>query len=389
VPSILRAKMSERPPLGASLAGDRHTNGDARLDARDSLRSTGIGRLLRNTGLAALRLEGRARALRNRASGSQERPLRIVACTPTYLPGHRRGAEVTLHAVLTALHRRGHEIKVLVDEGDGPVTVDGIKVIVGADRAHTRRHGEWADIVVGQLAGRWPALCLAARSNRPSVYFMHVGNVSRRVLYGNPDLTVFNSELLCHEYAWIAHPLVVHPPIPEMDYLTSPGDAITLVNLTEPKGAEIFYELARRLPDCRFLGVKGTGPQLIPDPVPANVTILDQVPEMREVYRRTRILLVPSVYESYGRVALEAAVSGIPTIAHPTPGMREAMGDAALWTDRNDVDAWVDRISRMDDSVEYARASRLARARFEMLDPETEIDALEQALLELRPGRAT
>jgi glycosyltransferase involved in cell wall biosynthesis len=287
---------------------------------------------------------------------------------------------VTLHAILTALRARGHEIRVLLDGSEPNADVDGIKVIANASRSDALHQAAWSDVILSQLGGRWPALALAARVGRPAIFFMHVGNVSRRALYGNPQLTVFNSELLRREYPWIRSGLVVHPPIDADDYLTTPGDSYSLVNLTSPKGVDLFYELARRLPDRPFLGVKGTGPQLIPDRLPDNVTILDQVADMRAVYSRTRVLLVPSVYESYGRVALEAAVSGIPTIAHPTPGMREAMNDAAVWLDRSDVEAWVEALCRFDDTTEYARASRRARARFEELDPRGEIDALDAAL---------
>jgi glycosyltransferase involved in cell wall biosynthesis len=216
---------------------------------------------------------------------------------------------------------------------------------------------------------------------------MHMGNVPRRALYGHPELTVFNSELLRDQYAWIAQGLVVHPPIREAGYLSTRGRAITLVNLTEPKGADVFYSLVRQLPDHQFLGVKGTGAQLVPGTIPENLTVLEQVADMREVYGRTRVLLMPSVYESYGRVALEAAVSGIPTIAHPAAGVREAMGDAVLWADRADLNQWTGAIRRLDDPVEYETRSLLARARFEQLDSGGEIDQLERALLGLRKTR--
>jgi glycosyltransferase involved in cell wall biosynthesis len=105
---------------------------------------------------------------------------------------------------------------------------------------------------------------------------------------------------------------------------------------------------------------------------------------MRTVYERTRILLMPSAYESYGRVGLEAAASGIPTVAHPAAGIREALGDAALFVDRNDVDRWVEAIGSLDAPEEYARRAELARRRFETLDPSSEIDALEAKLCALR-----
>jgi glycosyltransferase involved in cell wall biosynthesis len=53
----------------------------------------------------------------------------------------------------------------------------------------------------------------------------------------------------------------------------------------------------------------------------ANVQVIPPVAwdRMREaVYARTRVLLMPSEYESYGRCGVEAAHAGVPTIAHPT-----------------------------------------------------------------------
>ena len=182
---------------------------------------------------------------------------------------------------------------------------------------------------------------------------------------------------------------MLHPPIREDHYATTPGDALTLVNLTKPKGVDLFVALAERLPDRSFLGVKGNDAIEGDRPLPANVTIVEHVDDMRTIYGRTRVLLLPSVYESYGRVALEAAASGIPTIAHPTEGVRDAMGDAALWADRDDVATWSALIAELDDPAVYDRRSRSARARFETLDPVGEVDAFEQALRALaRPGTA-
>jgi len=55
----------------------------------------------------------------------------------------------------------------------------------------------------------------------------------------------------------------------------------------------------------------------------ANVTHHPNVHDMREVYGRARIILMPSLYESYGRVAVEALATGIPSIVAPTLGSRK------------------------------------------------------------------
>jgi hypothetical protein len=291
---------------------------------------------------------------------------------------------VTLHAVLSSLSERGHEVRVMVDDGDDVGPLDGVEVFVGRDRAEDLRNCGWSDIVIGQLGARWKAMAVAARSRRPLVYFMHIGNVARNALYGNPDLTVFSSEVLRRQYPWIKQGLVVHPPIVETNYAVTPGDSITLVNLIEAKGSSLFFALAACFTDRPFLGVRGRESQSIPAPVPSNVVIVDQAADMRDVFARTRILLVPSVYESYGRVGLEACVSGIPVVAHPADGLQEALGDGACWADRNNLNEWAEQIRALDDPAVYAEQSRKARAWFESLDPSDEIDALERAMLQLR-----
>jgi len=51
---------------------------------------------------------------------------------------------------------------------------------------------------------------------------------------------------------------------------------------------------------------------------------------MRAAYGRSRLLLAPSRWvESWGRVASEAQISGLPVIATKSGGLPEAVGRAA------------------------------------------------------------
>jgi glycosyltransferase involved in cell wall biosynthesis len=274
---------------------------------------------------------------------------------------------------------------VLVDEASRPQVVDGIDVQLADDRTVVREHFEWSDIVVAQLKTRQRAIFLSARYSRPLAYLVQIGNSPIATLAGSPDLTVFSSRFVQEQYPGSEPSLVVHPLVPETEYLTTPGDRITLINLAEIKGGRLFFELADRQPEREFLGVAGWGKQ-VGGPVRPNVSFMRPASDVRSVYARTRVLLMPSSYESYGRVALEAAVSGIPTIAHPAGGLVEALGDAGLWADRDDPDAWIEQLRRLDDPEEYAAQSRRVRERFERLNPQPEIDALETALVGLSLG---
>src|SRR5690606_34956091 len=125
-------------------------------------------------------------------------------------------------------------------------------------------------------------------------------------------LAVFNSQWLADRVGWPHPQIIVRPPVGQDDYRTTPGDHVTMVNLTASKGCEVFYEVARRRRDDRYLGVIGAYGHQIVRRLP-NVEIAAHTGNMRDdVYARTRVLLMPSDYESWGRVAVEAIVSGIP-----------------------------------------------------------------------------
>ena len=353
----------------------------ARQAARSVAHRTQLPRLVREGNLAALRARGRARRSRRHPDPTR---LRILGVTQSYIPAVHGGAQVTLHAVLRDLGERGHETRASVMWGDAaePV-VDGIPVFGNADGVSVEEHFQWADVVLATGEARGRALRAAAIANRPIAFYVQVGNITRNKLWGKPDLTIFCSHFVEQQYPWMTGGLVVHPPIEPSDYVTTPGDAITLVNLVEMKGGRLLFELAERMPERAFIGVRGWGLQYVPDRIPPNVTVLEPQRDMREVYARTRILIMPSAYESYGRVALEAATSGIPTIAHPVGGLREAMGNAGIWADRARVDEWIERIQELDDPECYRAASTLARKRFDEIDSTSELDALERAIVNL------
>jgi glycosyltransferase involved in cell wall biosynthesis len=170
--------------------------------------------------------------------------------------------------------------------------------------------------------------------------------------------------------------IVVRPTVDRATYATEPGDRVTLVNLRMrsagdvgrdalTKGGEVFWACARRMPNMKFLGVTGAYGEQAPGDLP-NVELLDHVPNpaMRDlVYARTRVLLMPSSYESWGRVATEATAAGIPVIASPTPGLMENLGEAGIFVDPDDVDGYVRALRTLAMPGPYAAARKRALAR--------------------------
>jgi len=334
--------------------------------------------------------------------------VRILTLAHRWIPEHNAGAELMLHGMLRALAARGHEVVVLLSEqGGDEYKLDGLRIIPGADDPCVR--GWIADpdtaVVVTHLASTPRATMLGKWCSKPVIQVLHnTMDITREWLVREPvALAVHNSQWMLADYrGWciatgrsLPHSIIVHPPVYAADYATKPGDRVTLINLRRMestpsglvmgKGAELFWQLAERMPDTLFLGVKGAyGSQFVRDDLP-NVEVLEHVPhdQMREqVYARTRVLLMPSSYESWGRTAVEAMASGIPVIAHPTPGLTEALGAAGLFRHRLDVDLWQRTLRYL--AFTYDTHSQAALRRSAELDPTEDLRAWCEAVESLR-----
>lgn len=307
--------------------------------------------------------------------------LEIVSMIHAYPPQHNAGAETYVHQLHRWLVERGHRVTVLQRDPVYGSTWDGIKTTRRGPPRWTDRITRTATILT-HLDETPIAEAAASRADRPLVHILH--NDKQLDFHG-----VHRADLIIANTHWLAETIpdrfekvpraVLYPPTFTTDYRTSSTerDAITLVNMLDGKGAPLFYELARRLPDRRFLAVTGAYGAQIPVPDLPNLDARPNRPNMAPVWDQTRIYLQPSIYESYGKAAVEALASAIPVIAHPTDGLTESLGDAGIFCDRDRIEEWVAAIEDLDDSKSYRRQSRLARSRAEQLESET-LDQLEE-----------
>lgn len=335
-------------------------------------------------------LAGRSIMAAARASG----PLRVFALVDRYPPAVNAGGEWMLHHLLRPLARDGHQVDVVTATVD-PYDFDGVTVW---PRSALAELAAGADVMVGHLMWTREAVETAARYQVPLVYIAHNHRQLRHwsLMPDNVTVLVVNSRWLAEDVhtprqrgvpeadahgcsTWNGPSIVVRPPVFTADYRLDrdPADAefVTMVNMTAEKGSTVFYLLADADPR-QWLAVEGGyGSQAHPGSRHPGVTWQAQTANIRDdVYARTRVLLMPSEYESWGRVGVEAMAAGIPVIASPTKGLRESLGSAGIFVDRRDLRAWRRELDRLDDPDEYRLASKRALERADELDAQAESD---------------
>jgi glycosyltransferase involved in cell wall biosynthesis len=291
----------------------------------------------------------------------------VTAVVPLYPPTSLVGAWVSTHRLLVALVAAGHDVTAVVthrhDVDD--YVLDGVRVVHMTRGTVLDRAIRTADVVISHAGDNLSAPRFAARHQVPSIRLVH-GHLTSIDQCDGAALVVWNSHtnMAAGGHLVSAPQIVVHPPIDPAEYSTTPGDRIGLVNLCEAKGGRLFWRLARAMPDHLFLGVRGGYGNQVVESGHRNVEIIAPTPNVRDdVYGRCRIMLMPSSSETFGRVGVEAACSGIPTIAHPTPGLVEALGSAGVFVDRADAAGWVEAIRAFDGPACWQAASVRARAR--------------------------
>jgi glycosyltransferase involved in cell wall biosynthesis len=305
--------------------------------------------------------------------------LAIAAQVHAYPPEVNAGAEMMLHSMLRALVLRGHACTVYIASythvlGTKPYMLDGVRVVPLRAREPFGLAAFGADVLVSHLDYLQDTMNHALALKKPLVQVLHNTRIDTAMLATcYADILVYNSVWQRDYLGNDARGIIVRPPVFADDYRTTPGTKVLLANISEDKGGLVFWELARRMPDVEFLAAVGAHSVQILGDLP-NVELVPNTPDMKSVYSKTRVTLMPSFYESWGRVGTESMVSGIPVIAHPTPGLLENLGDAGVFIDRDDIDAWEAKIRQLQDNRRWLAASRRAKARAKELDPTEDLN---------------
>ena len=190
----------------------------------------------------------------------------------------------------------------------------------------------------------------------------------------------------------------VIPPLilPERYATGLTGDEVLFVNPVAEKGVELAFEIAALCPHRRFRFVEGW-------PLDAtkrralelraksygNVSLQASTQDMRPIYARTKVLIVPSRWqEAWGRVVTEAQLNGIPVLATRIGGLTESVGDGGQLFDigapASDWAGAIERLYSDEAHLAAAQASARKRAAADDLKADTLVNRLQEGAQQLR-----
>lgn len=305
--------------------------------------------------------------------------MKIVCYPYNYRHQPLAGGEIYLERLLNHLKQQ-HEITIICG-CDKEYKHGGIRCLPQGDTVDVfTGHNDLVrncDLIITQLIGSSAGYNKAVQHNKPLVFIAHNNSKNYAPRFGDPAKThvVYNSfQLQTDLFNTFGHfnNTVLHPLLPI--YKRKSGNKITLINCNHNKGGHIFMEIASRLPQYEFLGVLGGYGEQYEGNLP-NLAYLPNGMDMRMVYADTRILLVPSEFESFSQCAIEAMSCGIPVIANPTPGIRENLGDAGIFISRDDIDKYVSQlVYLMDNPQAWQRQSDVCFERAEYVRSKNELE---------------
>ncbi len=227
------------------------------------------------------------------------------------------------HRIIKHLQSKGHHVRVLLHQANhykitNNYCYDGVdvfppnaNVIDGLFR--------WSHAVFTHLDyTRW-SIGTSAMYKKPLFHLIHNTHLYPEIHNAETyQHIVYNSKWAKDKLGYKWSNFILTPPTDfrdfDIDVDSADNEYITLINLNENKGGKIFEEIAKEMPHKKFLGVQGSYDDQIMAKFP-NITYINKTANILDVYKQTRILLMPSAYESWGMTATEAMCCGIPVIS--------------------------------------------------------------------------
>lgn len=349
----------------------------------------------------------------------------LFATRREFFPDRVDGAINAVHALLQTLSRRGHVCEAIAPVAQyRPIELLKYRAI---RLLSARKLLSWPDERAGYVANRcWPheieeliqqrirlfrpdllltqlegaseIAQVGAAAGIPTLIWIHDTNFSAFIKNLEPHSRV--ATMSCSEFvAETARKqlgltcAVLYPPV-DLDRCktsTENADSVTFINPTKSKGLAVAIDVARLLPHRGFLFVESyplSKPSL--DQLSSEISKCPNIAfrrwsrDVKSVYRRTRVLLVPSQWpEAFCMVAVEANANGIPVVASRIGGIPATAGPAGILIEPDaPAEDWASAIEKLlSNDLVYAQAASEARRNAER--EEFQKDVVVDAFLEI------
>lgn len=305
--------------------------------------------------------------------------MKVLAIVKLYAHKNKAGGELYLHHLLKDLKETGFKTHVLIPKCKKTdyFEYDGIKVAeTHFDNWKDTINECECDLVITQLDFSAEVIDYCLKIKKPVVHILHC-HIPRdnKYLKNANVIKVFNSKyvynLALKETLEIKGKSFIINPFTDYEkykkYATIDlkfRQYITFINPTKSKGADVFYELAKAFPKKKFMVVEGgyyPHHQLIKYDLP-NVSVHKNTENIiDDIYLKSKIVLQPSRFETYGMVASETRAMGLPCIINGnSEGLKENIGKIGLYAFTPEKDAtkktiksYIDLINALDHQPTY------------------------------------
>ena len=319
-----------------------------------------------------------------------ENPKNIVLLSERFLPTVFAGSEVSAYETIKYLRNRGHNVIIFLETYEVD-EYDGFKIYkYDETSAFCKSSIVNADAVFFQMSDKAQNLSLIQLRKKKTYIFIHMMeqyNWLLQLRVSFPIVIVYNCNATQDAILTMYDNMRMIPFVDTNKFkglrdITLKKDVVCLINCNKNKGSFIFNDLALKMPDVQFLGVKGAyGEQDLLKAPPPNLHYIDTQKDIRTVFKQIGILVMPSRLESWGRTAVEAMAAGVPVIHSEAAGLIESVGGAGILCIRNDMDAWENAIRKLINDREYREIIRKnGYARVKELEIEQKRGAQELAM---------
>jgi glycosyltransferase involved in cell wall biosynthesis len=294
------------------------------------------------------------------------KPKTIILLCDSFLPTTFAGSELSAFETIRYLRDRGHKICISVKTHEVD-TYDNFPIYKYDPLDETcKARIINADIALYQMGSGYENLEIVKLRTKKTYIFVHMYNsypwlLQQKVSF--PIIIVYNSRSTQDTLPTLYDNMRMIPYVSMDEFkpirsLTVQNNVVCLINCNYNKGGEILKEIASKMQNVQFIGVKGGYSDQIIGKNTNNLIYIDNQKDIKVVLRKIGILIMPSKNETWGRTAVEAMSSGIPVIHSEAPGLVECVGGAGIQCYRNDLDSWCEAINRIIGDPAYREKLR-------------------------------